>query len=529
MKKAKRAVVSLLLAAAVCVTGFPYGQLRIAAEDSSGLQAPDPPYVEGAQDWSGYTPISSKQELMMIRFNPAGQYYLTEDIILDPADFEEGGMFFQSWQGEYFCLAEEFTGTLDGNGRSITGLRFSGGLFGNNRGTIRNLRLLEAEVSGELNEWIGAMACTNYGVIEGCLVTGTVFANFNGAVGGLVGLNEGSISQCVNGAKVEASALCGGIAGRTEGGSITLCANWGTVFTQMGQTAAGICGESMGTISRCANLGEITGLSDSNTRAIGIAGGSGSMENCYNSGQVKGDYAAGIGDKEAFIANCYNAGTVTAFEREQSPEDPGDTEGPDEQSPTGRRTLWGDGFPAGTRPSGTVSAGTGQTTRTAVATSKGASTQPSAFSQQTQPSFGQPEGGEAAYAVGENCKNSYYLDTLPRGGGDSRPLTAAQMKQADSFEGFDFGTVWKMGDTAYPFPVLQGLSGENPRILLGVAMIAPPDSTLAYQGEQPDLTGMLLVAQYSDGSEEKIGDYTVEGCDPYRLGGQPALSATGTG
>ena len=57
-------------------------------------------------------------------------------------------------------------------------------------------------------------------------------------------------------------------------------------------------------------------------------------------------------------------------------------------------------------------------------------------------------------------------------------------------------------------------------------MIVPPDSTLAYQGEQPDLTGMQLAAQYSDGSEEA---YTVEGCDPYRLGGQPALSATGTG
>lgn len=521
MKRARRAAVSLLLAAAVCVAGFPYGPLRTAAEESA-VQVPDPPYVEGVQDWTGYTPISTKEELRLIQYNPTGQFYLTADIVLDPGDCEPGGPF-----GEGQCLAEEFSGTLDGDGHSITGLRYEGGLFGTNRGTIRNLRLLEAEIDGQNREYAGAIAGENHGTIEGCLVTGTVSKMFSGAAGGLVGRNEGSISQCVNGAAVDAVAPCGGIAGRNEeGGTITLCANWGTVFTQMSQTAAGICGSSDGTISRCANLGKITVLdNNSGSQAFGIASGSGTIENCYNSGKVKGDYAAGIGGSEAYITNCYNAGLVlgngsggTNPSEPGDPDDPGGTTGGD----TGRRTLWGDGFPTGTRPDFSTSSSGGQTTKTvATVTTKGTtSPKPTTSSRETQPSSGQPAGTGDAYAIGENCKNSYYMDTLPRGGGDSRPLTAEQMKQADSFEGFDFGTVWKMGDTAYPFPVLQGLSGENPRILLGVAMIAPPDSTLAYQGEQPDLTGMQLAAQYSDGSEEAIAAYTVEGYEPYRLGEQ---------
>lgn len=591
MKKARRAAVSLLLAAAVCVTGFPYGQLRIAAEDSSGLQAPDPPYVEGVQDWAGYTPISTKEELRLIQYNPTGQFYLTADIVLELADFEEGGLLRRGGG-----LADEFSGTLDGDGHSITGLRLTTanpdwgineavGLFVYNMGTIRDLQLLDLGLQTEARvETAGGFAAFNQGSIENCQVTGTVsgigqqgtggfgaIAGQNGgtisdctvdvsvtdgsrtggiagensatiencrvtgtfevghgiSLGGIVGINRGNISRCINEAAIDGVTSCGGIAGRNEeGGTITLCANWGTVFTQMGQTAAGICGSSDGTISRCANLGEIIGLEGyDGITTVGIASGSGTIENCYNSGKVAGSYAAGIGGSEAYITNCYNAGLVLGNgsggmnpSEPGDPEDPGGTTGGD----TGRRTLWGDGFPTGTRPDFSTSSSGGQTTKTvATVTTKGTtSPKPTTSSRETQPSSGQPAGTGDAYAIGENCKNSYYMDTLPRGGGDSRPLTAEQMKQADSFEGFDFGTVWKMGDTAYPFPVLQGLSGENPRILLGVAMIAPPDSTLAYQGEQPDLTGMQLAAQYSDGSEEAIAEYTVEGYEPYRLGEQ---------
>jgi hypothetical protein len=137
-----------------------------------------------------------------------------------------------------------FTGTLDGNGKTIT---FSGsvtpngiyaGLFGfiYNGGTVKNLNLagtLTVSVSSG-NISVGALAGNNYGTISNVKSTVTVSASTAGTgsmdepatvafAGGIVGSNVGPITNCYATGAVSASttggfavAYAGGIAGLTD-------------------------------------------------------------------------------------------------------------------------------------------------------------------------------------------------------------------------------------------------------------------------------------------------------------------------
>lgn len=55
--------------------------------------------TSNTQDWSGYTSISTKEELNAIRNNLAGNYYLTANIVFTEEDFAEGGAFYNDGAG----------------------------------------------------------------------------------------------------------------------------------------------------------------------------------------------------------------------------------------------------------------------------------------------------------------------------------------------------------------------------------------------------------------------------------------------
>ena len=138
-----------------------------------------------AADWTlqGYTPISSQSELdSLLRSNPSGKYYLTQDITLD-----------STFTGNL----PAFSGVLDGNGHTISGLTQSGswspnskvsatksvgGLFESNSGIIRNLTIYRASISVTLNRFstsypgtihYGVLVGTNTGTIENCVLDST--------------------------------------------------------------------------------------------------------------------------------------------------------------------------------------------------------------------------------------------------------------------------------------------------------------------------------------------------------------------
>ena len=271
-----------------------------------------------------------------------------------------------------------FRGTFNGGNFSVSGLYANDtetiyyGLFGNTYGTITDLSLTDSYMlnigthcfggiaaynssgtienctfSGTISStnantaYIGGIAAYNdNGTIENCASSGSFSASYsNDKLGGITGMNDGTITACHNegelagqsyaggitgrntatveycyntGTIVANRAFCGGIAGDQIYGTTQYCYNSGTVRTG-GENGGGIIGENeRGTISHCFNtadlsLGSISG---------GIAGYSrrGSISYCYNTGNISGSHQVGgiVGHTavSGSVSYCYNSGRI---------------------------------------------------------------------------------------------------------------------------------------------------------------------------------------------------------------------------
>ena len=139
-----------------------------------------------------------------------------------------------------------YTGTFDGQGHTISGLYFNisewniVGLFGANKGTIKNVGVVDSYFYG--CDYVGGVCGANSegGTITGCYNTGMVSGNFQ--VGGVCGLNDGStITGCYNTGTVSGSNLPGGVCGINDKGTITGC------YTNSGV----VCENNGGTVTYC--------------------------------------------------------------------------------------------------------------------------------------------------------------------------------------------------------------------------------------------------------------------------------------
>ena len=153
---------------------------------------------------SAQTQITDEAGLKAIANDLAGSYVLTNDITLS----------------EQWTPISTFTGTLDGAGHAIKGLRIAGGspagLFGETDGaTIKNLRVVEAKVAdwgsskkaGIIVGW-----AKNNTTIEACFTSGVVEGNDH--VGGITGQLEGTMKNCLSTAASFSSGWqAGGLAG----------------------------------------------------------------------------------------------------------------------------------------------------------------------------------------------------------------------------------------------------------------------------------------------------------------------------
>lgn len=212
-----------------------------------------------------------------------------------------------------------FAGTFDGQNKTISGLTINKtenkaeymGLFGCSSGTIQNFT-----ISGTIT------------------YTASSLDNAGDYIAGAVGLNSGKISGVTNQVTITAVNGCnvGGIAGRTlAAGSIENCLNEAAITGT--KKTGGICGSLWGgTITACANTGNITGNGDKKDGIVGIVGmlgdsdpkgdeqGSaawgGTVTSCYSTGKISSPNAkwiggiAGFADKDAIATNCYTTGTV---------------------------------------------------------------------------------------------------------------------------------------------------------------------------------------------------------------------------
>ena len=227
---------------------------------------------------------------------PGGNYQLTADIIVTAP------------------YAEDFSGTFDGDGHTVTlnitssSAKSYTGLFGTLAG--------------------GA-------VVKNVITAGKIEATGKDNVGGIAGFantysGDVTIENCKNTAAITGNNEVGGILGYCSGSAhsvtVTDCANTGTISGT--RKLGGICGnlENAHFIKNCYNSGTVTGSAIGGILGRGARGYSSTtdtpiLENCYNVGDIvysgtNGSAIVGTGyaKKPVEVKNCYALkGSAQAF------------------------------------------------------------------------------------------------------------------------------------------------------------------------------------------------------------------------
>ena len=186
----------------------------------------------------------------------------------------------------------EFHGTFDGQNHTVKNIKItkktdrddenksSYGLFGNLKGTVKNLTVENVSISGA-PKFIGALVGRmNNGLIENCHVKNSSVECNNWTIGGLVGqLNNGKISGCtVEGTTIKGYAAVGAIAGiaLSEGERvIENCSVKNCTILQNGSFGYGNYDEMFGAIVGALYSGTLTvnlnACSVENTEIKGVA------------------------------------------------------------------------------------------------------------------------------------------------------------------------------------------------------------------------------------------------------------------
>ena len=211
---------------------------------------------------------------------------LTDDIDLKGIDWTPIGKDYN----------QQYTGTFDGGGHTITGLAVTGsdqyaGLFGRigEDGTVKNVTLENVQITSDNSSgYVGGVAGWSYGTIENCSVSGS-----GSGAGGVVDYQfGGSITGCSSSATVKGVTIAGGIAGTTNSGaSMTGCYATGSVSvannTKNVAYAGGVVGyNGFSTLTACYATGSVSG-SGSGSGTIYVGGVTGSNDSstltaCYH-------------------------------------------------------------------------------------------------------------------------------------------------------------------------------------------------------------------------------------------------------
>ena len=285
--KTTRSILSVLLAALLLVTSIPLtpafaGGGGVSPQSESGVSRE----LTGSGTEGDPYKISSAEELKEFANkvnDDSGKYtdidaVLTDDIDLSGICSEESD---SSWTPIGNSEENAYTGTFDGNGKTISGLYIDNstadyqGLFG----------------------YVGSS-----GIVQNLTVSGTVSGGMH--VGGIAGQNGGRITDCAFSGNVTSSGNhVGGVVGQNRG-TVINCAFSGSVKGSGSDHVGGVVGYNNGSVKNCYNTGSVNG----SIEAGGVVGlnESGNVENCYNIGEVSGNYVGGVvGYNIITVTGCY--------------------------------------------------------------------------------------------------------------------------------------------------------------------------------------------------------------------------------
>ena len=287
MKRKISKFVSLLLAAVLLLSLM--APAALAAENTNTV------YLRTAEDLAEFS-----QNCTLDSWSQGKTVYLEADIDLTGVDFTP---------------IPTFGGTFEGQGHTISGLSLTGS--GNVRGLFRYIQptgaVRDLHVSGTISpsdrkNTLGGLVGENQGIITNCSFSGAV----SGAdsIGGIAGINEaqGQLINCTFSGAVTGEHYVGGIAGQ-NGGSIIRCANSGSINTTEVDAELNLDNLNQEQLNAaenvpvCTDIGGITGFS------------SGILQSCVNTGAVGyahvGYNIGGIaGRQSGYLNGCTNSGTI---------------------------------------------------------------------------------------------------------------------------------------------------------------------------------------------------------------------------
>lgn len=188
------------------------------------------------------------------------------------------------------AFTDGFSGTLDGNGHSVTYTKTNpAGNFHslikllNEGGVIKNLTVKGQMTFTAARTYNAPFVYENHGTIENCVNemtithTGTKNCQYNA---GITAKNFGLVKNCVNNGDISVRNYAGGIVAQNLGGTVSGCVNNGSVTaTNVAGYAGGIVAAigaarsaDVNLIEACTNNGAVTGGSGGNGFAGGIVG-----------------------------------------------------------------------------------------------------------------------------------------------------------------------------------------------------------------------------------------------------------------
>ena len=177
-----------------------------------------------------------------------------------------------------------FSGIFEGLGNAISNLTVNAGssnyagLFGYSSGTIRDLTLTGASVTG--NEYVGGLAGFQSGVVANVAVTVPVTGS--SILGGLIGYNTGAVVQSyATGSIAATGTVGGGLVGLNSGNLID---DYATGAVSASNQGGGLVGSNSGTIASVYSTGFVSGT---NGGLIGAESG-GTITDAYWDTQTSG-------------------------------------------------------------------------------------------------------------------------------------------------------------------------------------------------------------------------------------------------
>ncbi len=258
------------------------------------------PFSGLVTQFTAYQLVNSMADLSAVNNNLAGNYA-----------FGAGGLEFAAapaFSG-IGTAANPFTGQFDGMGHLPADLNLSAntGLFGaiGKTGVVRNFTLADGTATSSGGA-VGLLAAINWGYMVNDGATGTITAigNTGTVAGGLVGENFGRIEQSWTGVNIHGAGQIGGLAGLNNG-SIDKSYALGSVTAGAQSTVGGLVGTNNGAISRSYAQEPLNGS------AIAVGGLVGS-----NTGSISESYAwshlpVGANSTTGGIAGT-NSGSIAA-------------------------------------------------------------------------------------------------------------------------------------------------------------------------------------------------------------------------